>query len=49
VSSNTGPGSLQREDNHENEKIRWGHLKIFKGTVSIILLKKWLEKTLQKK
>ena len=29
VSSNEGPGPLQRGDNHENAKIGWCHLKIF--------------------
>jgi hypothetical protein len=29
VCSNTGPGHLQRGDNHKNAKIGWGHLKIF--------------------
>jgi hypothetical protein len=28
-SSNSGPGPLQRGDNHKNMKIGWGHLKIF--------------------
>jgi hypothetical protein len=27
-SSNKGPGPLQREDNHKNVRIGWGHLKI---------------------
>jgi hypothetical protein len=26
--SNKGPGPLQRGDNHKNEKMGWGHLKI---------------------
>jgi hypothetical protein len=29
VSSNKGPGPLQRGDNHENVKMEWVHLKIF--------------------
>jgi hypothetical protein len=29
VSSNKGPGPLQRGDNHKNVKMGWGHLKIF--------------------
>jgi hypothetical protein len=29
IFSNTGPGPLQREDNHKNVKMGWGHLKIF--------------------
>jgi hypothetical protein len=29
VCSNKGPGPLQRGDNHKNEKLGWGHLKIF--------------------
>jgi hypothetical protein len=29
VCSNTGPGPLQRGDNHKNVKMGWGHLKIF--------------------
>jgi hypothetical protein len=28
VSSNKGPGPLQRGDNHKNVKMGWGHLKI---------------------
>jgi hypothetical protein len=28
VSSNKGPGPLQRGDNHKNVKMWWGHLKI---------------------
>jgi hypothetical protein len=28
VYSNKGLGSLQREDNHKNVKMGWGHLKI---------------------
>jgi hypothetical protein len=28
VSSNKGPGPLQRGDNHKNVKMRWDHLKI---------------------
>jgi hypothetical protein len=28
VSSNKGPGHLQRGDYHKNVKIGWGHLKI---------------------
>jgi hypothetical protein len=28
-SSNKGPGSLQRGDNHKYAKMGWGHLKIF--------------------
>jgi hypothetical protein len=28
VSSNKGPGPLQRGDNHKNVKIGWGHFKI---------------------
>jgi hypothetical protein len=28
VSSNKGSGTLQRGDNHKNEKMGWGHLKI---------------------
>jgi hypothetical protein len=39
--SNKGPGSLQRRDNHKNEKMGWGHLKIFfsrtTGPISIRL------------
>jgi hypothetical protein len=27
VSSNKGPGSLQRGDNHKNVKMGWGHSK----------------------
>jgi hypothetical protein len=27
--SNKGPDPLQREDNHKNVKLGWGHLKIF--------------------
>ena len=26
--SNKGPGPLQRGDNHKNDKMGWGHLKI---------------------
>jgi hypothetical protein len=26
---NKGPGPLQKEDNHENAKMGWGHFKIF--------------------
>jgi hypothetical protein len=29
VCSNKGQGLLQRGDNHKNEKMGWGHLKIF--------------------
>jgi hypothetical protein len=29
VSSNKGPNPLQMGDNYKNEKIRWGHFKIF--------------------
>jgi hypothetical protein len=29
VCSNKGPGPLQREDNHKNVEMGWGHLKIF--------------------
>jgi hypothetical protein len=29
VSSNKGPGPLQRGDNHKNVKMGWGHSKIF--------------------
>jgi hypothetical protein len=29
VCSNKGPGPLQRGDNHKNDNIGWGHLKIF--------------------
>jgi hypothetical protein len=29
VCSNKGSGPIQRGDNHKNEKIGWGHLKIF--------------------
>jgi hypothetical protein len=27
--SNKGPDPLQKEDSHKNEKMGWGHLKIF--------------------
>jgi hypothetical protein len=37
VSSNKGPGPLQRGDNHKNVKIGWGHLKIFYRTTGPIL------------
>jgi hypothetical protein len=37
VSSNKGPGPLQRGDNHKNVKLRWGHLKIFSRTIGLIL------------
>jgi hypothetical protein len=29
VSSNKGPGPLQRGDNKKKFKMKWGHLKIF--------------------
>jgi hypothetical protein len=29
VSSNKGPGPLQRGDNHKNVQMGWGHLRIF--------------------
>jgi hypothetical protein len=29
ICSDKGPGPLQREDNHKNIKMAWGHLKIF--------------------
>jgi hypothetical protein len=29
---NRGPGPLQREDNHKNAKMGWGHLEIFSRT-----------------
>jgi hypothetical protein len=37
VSSNKGPGFLQRRDNHKNVKMGWGHLKIFSRTTGLIL------------
>jgi hypothetical protein len=33
VCSNKGPGPLQRGDNHKNEKMGWGHLKILLRTM----------------
>jgi hypothetical protein len=32
VSSNRGPGPLQRGDNHKNVKVGWSHLEIFSRT-----------------
>jgi hypothetical protein len=37
VSSNKGPGPLQRENNHKNVKMGCGHLKIFSRTSGPIL------------
>jgi hypothetical protein len=37
VCSNKGPGFLQREDNLNNVKMKWGHLKIFSRTIGPIL------------
>jgi hypothetical protein len=37
VCSIKGPGPLQREDNHKNVKMGWGHLKIFSRTTGPIL------------
>jgi hypothetical protein len=33
VSSNIGPGPLQREDNHKNVKIGWVRLKVIGRTI----------------
>jgi hypothetical protein len=38
VSSNKGPGPLQREDNHKNVKMGWGHIKIFFSRTTGLLL-----------
>jgi hypothetical protein len=37
VCANKGPGPLPRGDNHKNEKMGWGHLKIFSRTTRPIL------------
>jgi hypothetical protein len=37
VCSNKWPGPLQREDNHKNVKMGWGHLKMFSRTTWPIL------------
>jgi hypothetical protein len=34
VSSNKGPGPLQRGDTHKNVKIWWGNIKIFFSRIS---------------
>jgi hypothetical protein len=38
ICSNKGPGPLQREENHKNVKMGWGHLKIFFSRTTVPIL-----------